>query len=110
MLLNEWRKCLIIYIRKRELSFYISGQKHINSLTEEYVFIFQGKFSATPSVFVTAKHHNSGLKRDAASVWIEDVEPSSCKICLRELQNYAGSHQEISVVSIIETLFPLPFI
>ncbi|KAL9961999.1 hypothetical protein ACROYT_G031050 [Oculina patagonica] len=56
-----------------------------------------GKFLVKPSVFVTAKHHHFGLKRDAASVWIEDVTPSSCKFCLRELQNYAGSHQDISV-------------
>ena len=51
-----------------------------------------------PSVFVTAEHHHSGLKRDAASLWIEDVTQSSCNVCLRELQNYAGSHQDISVV------------
>ena len=51
-----------------------------------------------PSLFVTAEHHHSGLKRDAASLWIEDVTQSSCKVCLRELQNYAGSHQDISVV------------
>ncbi|XP_078365442.1 uncharacterized protein LOC144649744 isoform X1 [Oculina patagonica] len=56
-----------------------------------------GKFSVKPSVFVTAEHHHSGLKRDAASVWIEDVTQSSCKVCLRELQNYAGFHQDISV-------------
>ena len=52
-----------------------------------------------PSVFVTAKHYNPGLKRDAASVWIEDFTQSSCKVCLRELQNYAGSHQDVVVVS-----------
>ena len=52
-----------------------------------------------PSVFVTAKHYNPGLKRDAASIWIEDVTQSSCKVCLRELQNYAGSHQDVVVVS-----------
>ena len=49
---------------------------------------------------MTAKHHNPGLKRDAASIWIEDVTLSSCKVCLRELQNYAGSHKDIYVVSI----------
>ncbi|CAH3179854.1 unnamed protein product [Porites lobata] len=56
-----------------------------------------GKFSVIPSVFVTAKHYNPGLKRDAASIWIEDVTQSSCKVCLRELQNYAGSHQDVVV-------------
>ena len=52
-----------------------------------------------PSVFVTAKHYNPGLKRDTASSWIEDVTQPSCKACLRELQNYARSHQDVVVVS-----------
>ncbi|KAL9961296.1 hypothetical protein ACROYT_G030208 [Oculina patagonica] len=56
-----------------------------------------GKFSVIPSVFVTAAHHHAGLKRDAASVWIEDVTQSSFKVCLRELQNYAGSHEDVYV-------------
>ena len=54
----------------------------------------------TPSVFVTAAHHHAGLKRDAASVWVEDVTQSSFKVCLRELQNYAGSHEDVYVVRI----------
>ena len=49
---------------------------------------------------MTAEHHNPGLKRDAASIWIEDVTQASCKVCLRELQNYAGSHKDVHVVSI----------
>ena len=49
---------------------------------------------------MTAEHHNPGVKRDAASIWIEDVTQASCKVCLRELQNYAGSHKDIHVVSI----------
>ena len=60
----------------------------------------QGKFSVIPSVFVTAAHHHAGLKRDAASVWLEDVTQSSFKVCLRELQNYAGSHEDVHVVSV----------
>ena len=52
-----------------------------------------------PSVFVTAKHHNPGLKRDTASSWIEDVTQPSCKVCLSELQNYAESHKDVVVVS-----------
>ena len=40
-----------------------------------------------PSVFVTAAHYRAGLKRDAASVWIEDVTQSSFKVCLRESSN-----------------------
>ena len=61
----------------------------------------------TPSVFVTAAHHHAGLKRDAASVWIEDVTQSSFKVCLRELQNYAGSHEDVYVVSL--TLYRIQF-
>ena len=61
----------------------------------------QGKFSVIPSVFVTAAHYyRAGLKRDAASVWIEDVTQSSFKVCLRELQNYAESHDDVYTVSI----------
>ena len=66
-----------------------------------FLCYLQRKFSVKPSVFVTSKHYNPGLKRDAASVWIEDVTKSSCKVCMRELQNYAGSHQDIFVVSIM---------
>ena len=70
-----------------------------------FLFSTKGKFSVIPSVFVTAAHHHAGLKRDAASVWIEDVTQSSFKVCLRELQNYAGSHEDVYIVSII--WFPL---
>ena len=49
-------------------------------------------------MFVTVAHHHAGLKRDAASVWLEDISQSSFKICLRELQNYAGSHEDVYVV------------
>ncbi len=66
-----------------------------------YVFFFmQGKFSLVPSVFVTAVHYHAGLKGDAASVWIEDVKQSSFQVCLRELQNYAGLHRDVYVVSV----------
>ena len=52
-------------------------------------------------MFVTAEHYRSSLMHDAASVWLEDVSASSFKICLRELQNFAGVHDDISVVGII---------
>ncbi|XP_073250793.1 uncharacterized protein [Porites lutea] len=54
-------------------------------------------FFVEPSVFVTVAHHHAGLKRDAASIWLEDISLSSFKLCLRELQNYAGSHEDIYV-------------
>ena len=69
-----------------------------------FLFSFQGKFSVIPSVFVTAAHYRAGLKRDAASVWIEDVTQSSFKVCLRELQNYAGSHDDVYIVSVVVVL------
>ncbi|RMX49839.1 hypothetical protein pdam_00023371, partial [Pocillopora damicornis] len=56
-----------------------------------------GKFLASPTVIVTAEHYRSGLKHDATSVWLEDVSASSFKICLREFQNFAGVHDDISV-------------
>ena len=63
------------------------------------LLLLQGKFSKKPFVFVTVAHRNAGLKKDAASVWMEDITTASCKICLRELENYAGSHEDIYVVS-----------
>ena len=33
-------------------------------------------------------------------MWLEDVSASSFKICLREFQNFAGVHDDISVASI----------
>ncbi|XP_073251856.1 uncharacterized protein [Porites lutea] len=54
-------------------------------------------FSKEPSVFVTVAHHHAGLKRDAASIWLEDISLLSFKLCLRELQNYAGYHEDIYV-------------
>ena len=53
-------------------------------------------------VLVTAEHYRSSLMHDATSVWLEDVSASSFKICLRELQNFAGVHDDISVVCIIK--------
>lgn len=61
--------------------------------------IFKGSFSSTPIVLVTAEHHRRSLKHDAASLWLEDVTSSSFKVCLRELQNFDGPHQDIYVVS-----------
>ena len=55
---------------------------------------------------MTVAHHHAGLKRDAASIWLEDITRSSFKICLRELQNYAGSHEDIYVVCSILHFLP----
>ncbi|XP_078382499.1 uncharacterized protein LOC144665190 isoform X3 [Oculina patagonica] len=57
----------------------------------------KGKFSRSPTIFTTAEHFRRRLKHDATSVWLEDVSASSFKICLRELQSFAGVHDDISV-------------
>ena len=51
-------------------------------------------------IFVTAEHHRAHLRHDAATVWLEDASARSFKICIRELQNFAGVHDDISVVSL----------
>ena len=61
---------------------------------------FQGKFTGSPTVLVTLEHQRDGLKHDAASVWVEDISSSSFQVCIRELQNFDGIHEEIDVVRI----------
>ncbi|KAL9972572.1 hypothetical protein ACROYT_G018902 [Oculina patagonica] len=56
-----------------------------------------GKFSVTPTILATADHVTSAYKHDAASLWIENATSSNFYICLRELQNYDGFHEEIFV-------------
>ena len=60
--------------------------------------VFQNRFSEIPSVLLTAKHAALKRKRDAATLWTEDITKTSFKICIRELQNFDGHHQNISVV------------
>ena len=55
---------------------------------------------------MTVAHHHAGMKRDAASIWLEDITRSSFKMCLRELQNYAGSYEDIYVVCSILPFLP----
>ncbi|CAH3179324.1 unnamed protein product, partial [Porites lobata] len=47
--------------------------------------------------FSVCYRRTSPCRTDAASIWLEDIGQSSVKICLRELQNYAGSHEDIYV-------------
>ena len=53
-----------------------------------------------PTILATAQHFRSSLKHDATSVWLDDVSANSFKICLRELQDFAGVHDDISVVNL----------
>ena len=61
----------------------------------------QGKFTGIPTVLVTADHVSSAFKHDAASLWVENATSSSFYICLRELQNYDGLHEDIFVVCLV---------
>ena len=60
--------------------------------------IFQNKFKDAPVVLITAEHLRTGKEYDAALIWTEDVTKDSFKVCLRELQNFDGKHEDISVV------------
>ncbi|KAK3697874.1 hypothetical protein QZH41_010710, partial [Actinostola sp. cb2023] len=55
------------------------------------------KFTSVPYVYVTPVHSVVRNKRDAASVWAEDVTVSGFSICLRELKNFDGVHTSITV-------------
>ena len=59
---------------------------------------FQNKFKDEPVVLITAEHLRTGKEYDAALIWTEDVTKDSFKVCLRELQNFDGKHEDISVV------------
>jgi len=59
----------------------------------------QGKFEEAPAVLVTSEHLRTGKNSDAALIWTENVTKDSFKVCLRELQNFDGKHQNIGVVS-----------
>ena len=53
-----------------------------------------------PVVLVTSEHLKTGQDYDAALIWTEDVSSSSFQVCLRELQNFDGKHEDISVVCV----------
>ena len=49
---------------------------------------------------MTSEHLKTGQDYDAALIWTEDVTSSSFQVCLRELENFEGKHDEISVVCV----------
>ncbi|KAL9962235.1 hypothetical protein ACROYT_G031317 [Oculina patagonica] len=55
------------------------------------------KFTEAPIVLVTSEHIRIGKEYDAALMWTEDVTKDSFKVCLRELQNFDGKHEDINV-------------
>ena len=98
----------------RSFVFYLYAVRHDKLILSISIFFptscfrqfLQGKYSKPPTIFATAEHYRSRLRHDATTVWLEDVTATSFKICLRELQNFAGVHEDISVVGICDSIFP----
>lgn len=64
-------------------------------------------FKEDPVTLVTAEHMRTGRKYDAALIWTEDTTKTSFKVCLREMQNFDGKHEDIYVVWFSITLLLL---
>ena len=60
--------------------------------------ITQNKFQEIPVVLVTAEHLRTGKEYDASLIWKEDTNKDSFQVCLREMQNFDGKHEDINVV------------
>ncbi|KAL9963147.1 hypothetical protein ACROYT_G032322 [Oculina patagonica] len=54
-------------------------------------------FTEHPVTLVTSEHLRTGKEYDAALIWTEDVTKDSFKVCLREMQNFDGKHEDIYV-------------
>ena len=99
----------------RSFVFYLYAVRHDKLILSISIFFptsrfrqfLQGKYSKPPTIFATAEQYRSRLRHDATTVWLEDVTATSFKICLRELQNFAGVHEDISVVGICDSIFPI---
>ena len=57
---------------------------------------------------MTSEHLRTGKEYDAALIWTEDVTKDTFKVCLRELQNFDGKHEDIIVVC--DQIFYLVFL
>ncbi|XP_001623878.3 uncharacterized protein LOC5502715 [Nematostella vectensis] len=62
----------------------------------KHVTLPAGALASVPTVLATVHHTHRRLKRDAAMAWVEDVSTSGFELCLRELQNFDGVHQDIT--------------
>ena len=82
---------LLRILLKRDVTFF-------NLISHFFLALFQNKFKDEPAVLITAEHLRTGKEYDAALIWTEDVTKDSFKVCLRELQNFDGKHEDISVV------------
>ena len=61
-----------------------------------------------PEVFVTPVHSIPHQRKDAASIWSEDVQSFGFKLYLREVTNFSGGHANIRVVSSLWSVFDIP--
>ncbi|XP_020609571.1 uncharacterized protein LOC110048125 [Orbicella faveolata] len=75
----------------------IKMQKWWSGTNCEDVTFPKNKFKDEPVVLITTEHLRTGKEYDAALIWTEDVTKDSFKVCLRELQNFDGKHEDISV-------------
>ena len=55
-------------------------------------------FASPPNVLATLRHSVPGVRRDAATLWANDVGTQSFSLCVRELQNFDGAHENVSIV------------
>lgn len=55
------------------------------------------KFKEASMLLAAAEHLKTGKEYDAALLWTEDITESSAKICLRELLNFDGKHEDTNV-------------
>ena len=80
------------------------GPKCEDNSTVHYLFniSFDFQFSGSkPKVFLTVVHTDPPKNiHDATSVWAEEVTSIKFKVCLRELKNFDGVHENIRVVSV----------
>ena len=77
-------------------------RRHISN--HSVLKLTQNKFKETPVVLVTAEHLRTGKEYDASLIWTEDPNKDSFKVCLREMQNFDGKHEDINVVRTLLTV------
>ena len=88
-LTQSFSNCFLVVVIFRTFQFW-----------QTYSLFHQGNFTEAPVVLVTSEHLKTGQDYDAALIWTEDVTSSSFQVCLRELQNFDGKHEDIRVVCV----------
>lgn len=67
-----------------------------------FPYFYEQILNPVPEVFVTPIHRFPQERKNAASVWSENVTSRGFKIFLRELINFSGGHKHIRVVSTLQ--------